>query len=420
MVSMRSTTRYLVLCTALASVASACGSNESRGSAGGDDTGAVPDSASPADGSTTAPDAGTDAGEDTVSPEELVEIVVDQQRVEIVNGSSDTIDFEIPENVVSVTVMVETDSGVTVALSQWTQANGDDLVPDDWLNRDQTAPSICTICDNRIAASETVFAAIAPNNETPEVVAGTHTIGLTGFTIEGFSGSPATATAYVTVYAKVMPEVPAEATLDLNLHFTGAGWTAETAQSDQEFQDILQEMADLYSQVNVSIGEVSYRDIGEEFQIVDGFQGPDNDLELLFRNSEGNERNTLNLFFVSELRQGGPFAGAGLVLGIAGGIPGPPLVQGTSRSGVAIAVDSHSNPQLPFPASLAKTMAHEAGHFLGLFHTSEQALFGPQIHDPIDDTPENDEDYLMFNTGQGDQISESQGVVMRINPWMRH
>ena len=66
-------------------------------------------------------------------------------------------------------------------------------------------------------------------------------------------------------------------------------------------------------------------------------------------------------------------------------------------------------------------MAHEAGHFLGLFHTSEQNFgLGGGIHDPLPDTPDNDESYLMFNTGAGDKLSPWQGRVMRSNPWVRH
>jgi hypothetical protein len=56
-----------------------------------------------------------------------------------------------------------------------------------------------------------------------------------------------------------------------------------------------------------------------------------------------------------------------------------------------------------------------------LYHTSEQNFFGgPGIHDPIPDTPENDDSYLMFNTGSGSNLSVQQGVVMRANPFVRH
>jgi hypothetical protein len=73
------------------------------------------------------------------------------------------------------------------------------------------------------------------------------------------------------------------------------------------------------------------------------------------------------------------------------------------------------------PAGVATTMAHEVGHFLGLFHTSEQSFFGSQaIHDPLPDTSENDDSWLMFNTGAGSRLSPQQGAVMRLNPWVRH
>ena len=70
------------------------------------------------------------------------------------------------------------------------------------------------------------------------------------------------------------------------------------------------------------------------------------------------------------------------------------------------------------PAQVDTTIAHEIGHFLGLFHTSEQSFTG--IHDPLPDTPDNDASYLMFNTGEGNTLSEWQGIVMRSNPWVRH
>ena len=74
--------------------------------------------------------------------------------------------------------------------------------------------------------------------------------------------------------------------------------------------------------------------------------------------------------------------GAGFtILGIAGGIPGIPFEQGTNASGVAVtALDLAQDPR-----AVGRTMAHEGGHWLGLWHTTEQ---NGQMHDPLSDTPE--------------------------------
>jgi hypothetical protein len=397
-----------------------CGDDTSQ-TATGTDAAAGPDTdaGGDLDGSAEA-----DSGEpaDVVTePELAVEVLVDGESVRISNGISEDFEFEVPENVVSVVVMVEVDGNTTVNLAAWEQVDGDPLVPLGWTDTDQNAPQLCTeSCDNRVVASESVFAALAPNNEVPTVVAGTHRIRLVGLDVEGFQGSPATTDAFVTVYVKVLPEPPLVGTINLNLHFTGAGWDAEEAQTDPEFVGIMTRFEEIYDTIGIEFGEVNYFDIGEEFQVVDGISGADNDLERLFEQSAGNPGEGVNVFFVSELRQGGPFGDFGVLLGIAGGIPGPVLVQGTARNGVAIAVDAHGDPQLPIDADIANTTAHEVGHYLGLFHTSEQALFGPQIHDPIGDTPENDETWLMHNTGSGGRLSVTQGVVVRGNPWIQH
>ena len=108
--------------------------------------------------------------------------------------------------------------------------------------------------------------------------------------------------------------------------------------------------------------------------------------------------------------------GGGGVLGISGGIPGPMIVNGSPRSGVAVATDSSQAAGAP---GLVHVTGHELGHYLGLFHTSEQfAMPGTPGHDPLPDTAEDDPSLLMHATGGGNTMSEWQGRVMRKNPWV--
>lgn len=68
------------------------------------------------------------------------------------------------------------------------------------------------------------------------------------------------------------------------------------------------------------------------------------------------------------------------------------------------------------PRPLSRLLAHEIGHYLGLYHTSE-AVF--DAHDPLDDTPLDEDSFLMHAIPQGDQLSPEQAGVMRRNPHVR-
>ena len=74
--------------------------------------------------------------------------------------------------------------------------------------------------------------------------------------------------------------------------------------------------------------------------------------------------------------------GEGL-LGFASGIPGPARI-GTAASGMFVFVDPHRGTG-DLVDAMSSTIAHEVGHQLGLFHTSEAT---GEVHDVLDDTPE--------------------------------
>lgn len=69
------------------------------------------------------------------------------------------------------------------------------------------------------------------------------------------------------------------------------------------------------------------------------------------------------------------------VFGIAGGIPGPPVPSGRSAVAISVLEAQGADGRFSFEeeALLAETMAHEVGHYLGLFHPLEI----PQGNDPV-------------------------------------
>lgn len=75
-------------------------------------------------------------------------------------------------------------------------------------------------------------------------------------------------------------------------------------------------------------------------------------------------------------------------LGIAGGIPGANGVPGAASAGVLVAIDPHLLEDGTVDLLvMAETTAHELGHQLGLFHTTES---DGSDHDPLSDTSECD------------------------------
>ncbi len=394
----------------------------------------------------TAPEADAPvAAEVAEPPAERVRIVplLEDPALGLLIGRSRAVAFEVPEGAVAVTISVVGARGDYHTVDDWRDGASGQLVNENWLASPDAQQGLCLGCANRVTVSDGAFATLAPNNPAATLRSGPHSVRILGFrprpvvsegsavcgdnichTLDQFNcqrdcgASPINGRVAVQVLAKVADDgqLPAAGVLDLNLHFTGAqGLTAATAQADPAFQGYLATMRDLYAQVGVSLGELSYHDIDSVYATIESFDGPDADLSEMFALSVG-KPDAVNLFFVNEL-SAGQFGAFAVVLGISGGIPGPPRLQGSPRSGVAIAL----KPVDGAPAGVATTMAHEVGHFLGLFHTSEQSFFGgAAIHDPLPDTSEDDDSWLMFNTGAGSRISAQQGAVMRANPWIRH
>jgi hypothetical protein len=107
----------------------------------------------------------------------------------------------------------------------------------------------------------------------------------------------------------------------------------------------------------------------------------------------------LNLFIVDELPDG--------VIGWSLGTPGPPLPD-TCYSGV---VATHARGD-----HLARVLAHEVGHYLGLTHVVDTGRSGASYPDTLDDT-EPGRGNLM--SGEGVAITPDQAFVVSRSPLLR-
>jgi hypothetical protein len=198
----------------------------------------------------------------------------------------------------------------------------------------------------------------------------------------------------------------------------GGGWSPE----DDDLARALDDAGERLAPAGLSIGEVRVHEVvgglRRRFQVLTGMEPPlgvPADLSEMYRLSAGATRPSVHVFFVRMIE------GA---LGVASGIPGPHVLPGTGASGVAIAVDLIPRGQM------GGVIAHEIGHYMGLFHTSEA---DGSVNDPFDDTEEcradrdtdrdgyvlpfecvgSGSDLLMFWAGEEARISPEQAALMR-------
>ncbi len=376
-------------------------------------------------------DENNDENNDT-TPDEGEYVEVFDEQVNLVNNYSDPIEVEIPDEAYAIAISItEGDGALNYMVTDWSAPDGFEMVPAGWENNDG---EVCYPgCNLRVMQSAGANGVIAPNNPDaePGIQPGTHEFTVHSASAGQFGGGwlqdsanqASTDTVRVSVYVETAGDaVPEAGTMDLNLFFTGSeGWTADTAADDPDVQAVIEQMDGIFDQVNVDIGEVAYYDVDGDYRIIEDLFGGTGDLSQMFAQSERAELEGPSVFFVEELQSPmDDWGGGGGVLGISGGIPGPMIVDGSPRSGVAVSTEHSAGMGAP---GISNVTAHELGHYLGLFHTTEQTAGfggggGMPSHDPLPDTEEFDESYLMHATGSGTEMSEWQGRVMRNNAWV--
>lgn len=163
----------------------------------------------------------------------------------------------------------------------------------------------------------------------------------------------------------------------VNIIFLPNSYVTQTLEA---IKPALDRFKEVYAQSTVAI-DLSFKvtvSNNNEFDSITNITSEDKTLPgglIRLYTSTGNlqDPNALNIYFASEAD------GQAGLLGIAGGIPGLPGFVGTKASGMVVFTESHrsfgtagtvlSDADLRF---IGNTIAHEAGHFLGLFHVTER------------------------------------------------
>jgi hypothetical protein len=350
-----------------------------------------------------------------------VQTFFDQTVVISDTGAGETT-FTVPEGALSAVVHVASPSNELMAIYQL-------YAPGNTLLFDITNPALSKFF---FLPSERTFTGLLPPGPVFNFIPGDYKV--------SFALGDGSVDARVRIFGKVGGNVgdgmPATQALDVVLAFAGApqGMNAAAARSDGDFQRALTEYTRLYNAMGVAVNVADYVDLGQalgdKLRVVDGVEGPDSELAQLLA-AAPDAGQGMTFYFVDEIVD----AQEGFtILGISGGIPGPPGIHGTPHSGVAVTLAGFRSD----PVELGRTIAHEGGHYLGLFHTSEAS---GNSHDPLPDTAQcgadrdsnwdgyvtiaecagrGAENFMFWLSGPNtEQTSVEQGLVLRRNPATR-
>jgi hypothetical protein len=210
-----------------------------------------------------------------------------------------------------------------------------------------------------------VSSVYVPNGSSVSVTPGIHS-----YAISGSQGSSAQAT--MTLQLK-LGEAD-KGTLNLNWVFLNLAGTcvpgptlnASTAPGHTWFNRMRNDLYAILKTANLKVGKQTFRDLNNPALDTIDLSSNTNQLNQLFATSKGTTGRAINVYFVKGLQTSSM---GGVVLGIAGDIPGPPAIHGTGNSGVAMSMQAVCYEKYGY--NPAHTLTHELGHFLGLFHNIE-------------------------------------------------
>ncbi len=298
----------------------------------------------------------------TSTPSTLDHIALGTIEVGKTADTFKTVNVPVPADAVSVTLYARPlDSTAELALTKAMQPDGKVVL-------DYFDPLVGDFKVVPLGAG--VLAAMYPNSPRLGIGQGTYQ-----FTWGSYDG----ATVQLDAVVKRATGLLQSGTLPVVLWFTNQSrLSTQNAPNDANLQTALTKLGAIYGAVGIQLGSVTYKQVGGSVATSAAVIDNDAELQQLFATADSSSEPGLHYFFIDQ------FAGDGggyVTLGQSGGIPGPPSFPGLPHGGVAVALAYLDDDVSVF----ASVMAHEGGHYMGLFHTSEQ---NGKSFDPLLDTPQ--------------------------------
>lgn len=176
---------------------------------------------------------------------------------------------------------------------------------------------------------------------------------------------------------------------------------AATASSLSVFQAYIDNIGDILGQAGISIGDVTYHDVGDQTLLDALLEGDVAQLARLSTTDTG-----VNLFLVRSIDPGG-------IQVISAGTPGAPRSAGSRTAGIAVSMDTLCYRTW---SDMSRITSHAIARQLGLFRNVEP---DSPIIDPIDDSGEGDDNLLFYSEFGGTDLSDGQAQVLRLYPGLR-
>lgn len=191
-------------------------------------------------------------------------------------------------------------------------------------------------------------------------------------------------------------------TVDIHFVFVGVDGdvpdlNAYSAVDNALLNETLAGVGELWAGLGLSVGTVTYEDFAGDVETYNSVDGAIEFGNLLKTNTSDDR--AVTLFMVGAITDDD----GATILGQAAGPPGAPAIGGTSKSGAVVTVGFLADGDTD---TEARIIAHEVGHFMGLFHPTEKDGSG---HDPLSDTPECTSDPDGNGTYASDEC-EGQGA----------